>query len=275
MKLAINYSPEAADLVRKNKINLDYFKTPPWMWMVEEAQPLRPVRIHFPLRVGDGSITNINIPEIKDYMARTGTHYLNVHFSVKTDDYPNIIPESLSAKDRQTILTQALKDLDFLSRYFSPQSIILENIPWRKGQDNNLRACVEPQLFRGIFEQFEIGFLLDISHAVISAASLGMDYQDYILSLPVDRAREVHSTGILNWDGFLRDHMEIQPRDWQILDWVLDCIHTEIWSQPDMLAFEYGGVGDFFGKYSDSDVIETQIPQLYSLVHKSFDSKIQ
>jgi hypothetical protein len=37
MYLAINYSAPAAKLVQTGKIDIDYFKTPDWEWMVAEA----------------------------------------------------------------------------------------------------------------------------------------------------------------------------------------------------------------------------------------------
>ena len=56
MHLAINYSSAAAKLVQDGKINIDYFKTPDWDWMVEEAKTLRPVAVHFTLEAGNDNL---------------------------------------------------------------------------------------------------------------------------------------------------------------------------------------------------------------------------
>jgi hypothetical protein len=37
MNLAINYSHAAARLIQSGQIDIDYFKTPDWDWLVNEA----------------------------------------------------------------------------------------------------------------------------------------------------------------------------------------------------------------------------------------------
>lgn len=60
MQLAINYSPRAADLIRSGQIEIDYFKTPDWQWMVDEAKSLRPVAIHFSLEAGNNELKQLD-----------------------------------------------------------------------------------------------------------------------------------------------------------------------------------------------------------------------
>ena len=79
MHLAINYSPAAAKLVQAGVIEIDYFKTPDWDWMVEEAQSLRPVAVHFTLEAGNGSLGDVNWDAVEHLSQTTATPYINLH----------------------------------------------------------------------------------------------------------------------------------------------------------------------------------------------------
>jgi hypothetical protein len=56
INLAINYSPQAAQLMAECRIEFDYFKCPDWPGMISEAQKLKPVAVHFTLIAGNGSL---------------------------------------------------------------------------------------------------------------------------------------------------------------------------------------------------------------------------
>jgi hypothetical protein len=72
----------------------------------------------------------------------------------------------------------------------------------------------------------------------------------------------MHFAGIHHLDGQMIDHLSILEEDWHRLDWVLDRIRSGEWSQPWMLALEYGGVGTVFDWRSDPMVIADQVPRL-------------
>jgi hypothetical protein len=91
---------------------------------------------------------------------------------------------------------------------------------------------------------------------------MGMDHKQYFSRLPVCQVKEMHFAGIHNLNGQLSDHLSILKEDWHKLDWVLGHIQSGEWSQPWMLAFEYGGVGVEFEWRSDPRVIADQVPRL-------------
>ncbi len=78
MKLAVNYSPQAAELLQTGQIVFDLFKTPNWHDMVSDAATILPVYIHFDL-VGDGRLSNVDWSVVDDFLARTGTEMVNLH----------------------------------------------------------------------------------------------------------------------------------------------------------------------------------------------------
>ena len=113
-----------------------------------------------------------------------------------------------------------------------------------------------------VVEETGCGLLLDIAHACMTAHYLGMDTQEYFAKLPVHQIKEMHFAGTHTVEGLLTDHLSILPEDWTRLDWVLKHIQSGEWSQPWLLAFEYGGVGEAFTWRSDPAVIADQVPRL-------------
>jgi uncharacterized protein (UPF0276 family) len=109
--------------------------------------------------------------------------------------------------------------------------------------------------------------LLDLAHARITADTLGIDVKDYIKSLPLDRLVEMHITGVQKHNGVLTDHFGLDQKDWEILDWALKQIQAGLWRNPEILAFEYGGVGEVFAWRTRVEVLESQVPRLYRAVH--------
>src|SRR5690606_34682764 len=114
-----------------------------------------------------------------------------------------------------------------------------------------------------------------------------MDAKAYVNALPVHRIREIHVTGIEVIDapiiaklqalgieeGFYHqaigrkvDHLPFNELDWQFLTWAFEQIHTGAWHAPEIVAFEYGGVGGMWEKIGERDVIHQQVPRLYQLV---------
>lgn len=260
MLLSINYSKQAAQLYHQGKIYIDRFKCPDWPDMVAEAKELRPISVHFSLKAGRGKLEKVDWDEVFRFMDQNKTPYVNLHLEAKVKDFPHIPVDTTDPLHQEEIIQQVISDLQIAKKYFDPQKIILENVPYRGNLGNILRPVVEPRIIRQIVEMTDCGLLLDISHARISAISICMNEHDYLSQLPVKRLRELHFTGVHNLDGWLQDHLPALEADWLVLDWVLEHIQKGTWSKPWMLAFEYGGIGERFEKRSDPMVISEQLP---------------
>ncbi|MEN8173430.1 MAG: DUF692 family multinuclear iron-containing protein [Chloroflexota bacterium] len=269
MKFAINYSPQAAVLIESGKIKIDYFKTPPWPDMIAEAEKLSPVAIHFNIRTaGIEAMRAKDWDAVEAFLSSTSTAYVNTHLSVWAKEMPHIpVDDPPTQAHKDEVIERMLADLALMTARFGADRIIAENVPYHSEQNYHLRACIEPGVISGVIDQAGCGFLLDISHALISAHYIGMDPKSYMENLPVKALRELHFTGIHSWDGYLQDHQSILEQDWPWLDWVVEKVKTGAWGQPDLLAFEYGGTGDFFERFSDSAVIVEQVPRLYQICH--------
>ncbi|MBN1669087.1 MAG: DUF692 family protein [Anaerolineales bacterium] len=268
MDFAINYSPEAAGLLGAGQIELDFFKTPPWPDMIAQADRLRPVRVHFNLHAGNPQLAQTDWGLIEDLLANTATQFVNIHLLVKGKELPHIaIDHPPSDAEMRAVAARMLENVQILCDRFGPERVIAENIPYRVGQGQDLRACVEPWVIQQVVEASGCGLLLDISHARIAARALGLDEKAYIQALPVGQLRELHFTGIHDWNGFWMDHLPILAHDWPWLEWVMAQNGSAGWGEAEMLAFEYGGTGEFFSRFSDPQVMKTQVPQLYAACH--------
>ena len=150
---------------------------------------------------------------------------------------------------------------------FGAERVIVENSPYRNENGKTLRAGIEPAIITRIVEEAGVGLLLDLSHAIITARYLGMDAEDYVSQLPMSKLKEMHFAGIHRIKGQWTDHLSILTRDWRWMDWALERIHSGDWSNPWLLAFEYGGLGESFEWRTDPNVIADQVPRLYERIH--------
>lgn len=266
MLFAINYSRPAAELAQAGRLPIDRFKCPNWPDMVAEAQPHRPVAVHFDLKAGSGKLTRMDWEPVQTFLDQTGTPHVNVHLETSLKDLPDVPPGSNRPEHCQRVLERMLADVQAAVDRFGAERVIAENVPYRPGS-RPLAACADPQIIRTVIETTGCGLLLDISHARISAHSLGMDERAYLTQLPVEHLREMHFTGVQQVDGWLQDHQPALEADWQALDWVLERIRCGDWPRPWMLAFEYGGVGGKFTEQSNPEVIETQGNRIYAALH--------
>ena len=77
---------------------------------------------------------------------------------------------------------------------------------------------------------------------------------------------ELHITGVGEHEGLPHDHLRLLDADLSTLDWVLGNIQSGEWREPEIMAFEYGGIGPLFEWRSDINVLREQVPQLRALL---------
>lgn len=277
MQFAINYSPEAAELYTEGVITFDMFKCPDWPDLIAQAQQLAPTYVHFPLHAGlTADDLNARADDIAHWLNTTDTYFVNTHLHLPDES-------GVSPADAETALRAHLHTL--VARW-GRERVIAENIPHKPHESPLRRAVVEPATIRRVVEDADCGFLLDLSHAWITAQTLGIPPRDYIAQLPVERLRELHITGIMwldtetyerllknanvhvDWTGEQWvDHMAMTDNEWDLLAWALDNIRQGRWGTPRTITFEYGGVGALFRLFSKRDVIAAQVPRFMQMIH--------
>jgi uncharacterized protein (UPF0276 family) len=263
MDFTLNYSPQAATLLRAGTITLDRFKCPPWRDLVDAARQAAPVYIHFDLKAGDGSLVGgeVDWDAITAWLRDTDTPYVNVHL---------IAPASPTTTDAQA-LDAMIADVRAATAHFGAERVICENIPYRgtkpdEGGGKYHPACVDPAVIHAVLDATGTGFLFDISHARLTADALHIDARTYIEQLPLDRLTELHVTGLGVVDGLLIDHLDLKDDDWTWFDLVMGWIGAGTIRQPWCAAFEYGGITPRFDWRSDPAVIGVQVPRMVAAV---------
>jgi uncharacterized protein (UPF0276 family) len=293
MNFAIHYSQPAAALVDAGRIAPDYFKCPAWPELIATVRARYPLSVHFPLRVGQGLGDAIDTEtrqpadwtKVETLRAQTGTPFVNVHLEPTTDDHPDI-PTNTTEPDHIAFLTDCLiRDLRAVTERFGPERVIAENVPNDGGCP---RPAYLPTVVRRVIEECDCGLLLDVSHARRAARALGMDAAEYIAMLPIERTREIHLSGIQQFDehwlrvlrdaglnerviaqfaGCWQDHLPFTDADWEFAAWSLDQIACGRWGHPWIVALEYGGVGPLWEALTDADILTAHVPRLAAMVH--------
>lgn len=261
MKLAVNYSPQAFDLLKSGLIKFDLFKSPNWKDMVADAGRLLPVYVHFDLSVGDGRLSKVDWIEVEDFLSATGTQTVNVHVVAPPELNPCIGAQIDQLSD--TIIEEVLS----VCKRFGPDHVIAENVPLPASGKEYLRPVALPPFFQRLVTETGCGMLLDLAHAAITAKTLHTDPLQFFSEFPLRRLKEIHITGLGLHEGEIHDHMEMRDQDWTLFESAIDQIKIGNWRTPEIIAFEYGGTGAPFVWRSESRVLLQQVPRLYDLVH--------
>ena len=260
MKFAVNFSFPLIQLLKKGSVTIDRIKCPDWEGMIKEAETFGEITVHFDMKAGLGNTFDVDFTRIKAIKDHTATPHINTHL---------VTPKNLDQEN-----TEEVKKINHLWReeilimidHFGVESVALEHFPYTLTTPH-LRPAVESKSFSQVILDTNCTFLLDLSHASITADALSMDVKDYIRSLPVDRLVEMHITGVQLFAGVLTDHFAMQDRDWELFAWALDQIKKGYWQKPEIVAFEYGGVGNSFAWRTDENILRTQVPLLYEMTH--------
>jgi len=275
VKLAVNYSPQAAMLLTQQKIELDLFKCPSASenvvreyapTLLKDASACRPIYIHFPLHTSNGSMAATNWKEVEEALRQTGTPYVNVHLQAQTKDFPGMTAHTHAPEDAARLTEIFVRDVALAAERFGPERVVVENVVYRGADGKTLYPCIDPAVLSLVVTETNCGLLLDTAHARLTCLALGIDVKEYIAKLPVSRLKELHVTGA-QFDGTrLRDSMPMRQEDWEVVEWVMQQIREGIFAEPWALAFEYGGIGPAFEWRSEADVIAEQLPRLRTLI---------
>lgn len=267
MKLAVNYSPEAAHLLDQHQIKIDVYKCPDWPDLIATAQEQRPAYVHFPMLAGRNDIEKTGWNKIDALLDQTITPYVNTHLAPRTSDFAGLALDSTDTADAKMLMTAMKRDIQPLIERFGRERVIAENAMWDTTWEIP-RPVLEPEIITQMVHDTGVGFLLDLAHARVTALHLGIDVHDYVARLPLEHLRELHITGTRYERDHDRwsDHFPMTEPDWALAEWAMEQIHMGRWPEPWIVSLEYGGVGPAFEWRSKADVIIRDVPHLAALV---------
>ncbi|MFW6158790.1 MAG: DUF692 family multinuclear iron-containing protein [Planctomycetota bacterium] len=268
MRLAVNYSPEAARLLADGRILFDLFKCPNWPHVIDEAAAQHPVYVHFDFRAGRGMPGDTEWSRVDRMLAATETTHVNTHLGPSALDFDGMSLQTTDPADRARLLGAAIADVEELCERFGADRVALENLMWVPDPPWAIPTlALEPRFIRDVVEATGAALVLDLAHARISARRLELDEREYLAALPTAALCELHVTGLrLDDAGLWKDHFPLCEGGWNATGWAFDRIRSGDWPTPPVLAFEYGGVDVPDVYRADEAVLARQVPRLLELV---------
>lgn len=248
--------------------------------------------MHFPLSAGIGQAVDSekkgppDWAHIEALLASTHTPLVNLHIELLPAEHPDIPPDTTEPAYIERLTRGLISDVSAVVARFGPQRVVIEN---DYGGGRNLPAAYHPDVIGRVVAETGCGFLLDVGHARIAAGDLGLDVREYFEALPVQHIREMHISGVQFFDaawverlrqagdsestiqfcaGRLMEHLPMTEEDWELAAWAFGRVRSGVWARPWVVAFEYGGVGPFFGATTDAGALARDIPRLYALVRE-------
>ncbi|EQB89233.1 uncharacterized protein (UPF0276 family) [Clostridium punense] len=262
MLLGCNYSEELINLISRNRVKIDYIKLGLYdMYKegMEISSSICPILLHGvagSINEHAGmkltEINEINWEEINRAITLFKSPHLGFHLSTTLDDWDDNIVDNDIAVNRMIETTKV-----WAEHICVP--FLVENIPYY-GFKGTLRFATDPSVINMVCEKANVGLILDIAHARVSASNRNEDVYTYILNLPLDKVKEIHVVGVLENEEGLRDkHLEMQEEDYKLLEWVLTL------ANPSIITLEYGGPSPHFEGRSDIDALERQLTRLMKI----------
>jgi uncharacterized protein (UPF0276 family) len=155
-------------------------------------------------------------------LSRSPWYSLHLGFSSAEVDFVDTSMVALSpALPAEVILERACNGLNALHRQLGAVPLLVENLDYNP--TGAYETICHPAFISQVLQQTGVDLLLDVAHACISAAALGMIPQDYFEQLPLERVRQVHVNRAL-WNGerWWDAHEAMQDEDETLLKWVLN-----------------------------------------------------
>ncbi|MEP7284830.1 MAG: DUF692 family multinuclear iron-containing protein [Chloroflexota bacterium] len=236
--LAVADKPLVRELLGSREIEVDYLETsgPLMESAVEAFSP--PMLLHNSL--WDWSLAHPNALEnqhaleiTRKALKMTGAPWLSVHlgFSAAVVSFDQVMKPRSGVLSRGEVFENVCRNLSALADSISVP-LIIENLDYNPG--GAYEFICEPAFIAEALHETQVGLLLDIAHARVSAARLGCEFKDYLAHLPLEQVKQIHISGP-RWVGntLVDVHDTLLDEDYAILWEVL------AQTRPSVLTLEY------------------------------------
>jgi uncharacterized protein (UPF0276 family) len=238
MNIGCNWSKTLKFLLEREEVKIDYIKSGAYgnfNELFSTMRSLRPILLHglgYFEHTGMRNMEIIDFNRANDIIKKCNSPHYGVHLAIENCDmYPGMTDEDIYGRMCRQIQIFK-KNLEV--------PLLLENTP-DSPQDRvefDHHPYVMSEQFTRLFTENDISFLLDLTHAKITAQYRGWNIHDYIRQLPLNRVVEIHVNGSgYDKEGFPADtHQAMENEDYRLLEWVLN------YTNPDIVTLEYNGV---------------------------------
>ncbi|MDP4177570.1 MAG: DUF692 family protein [Bacillota bacterium] len=238
MNIGCNWSNALRYLLEKDAVKIDYVKSGAFGGFDEQfsvMRSMRPVLLH-----GLGYFENLGIKstEIIDFnranelIKRCGSPHYGTHLAIRKSD----MHEGMKDEEIYELFCKNIKI--FKNNLEVP--LLLENSADTPTDRSffDLYPYNIPEKIRELVIENDVFFLLDISHANLTAKYNGFDIYDYLRKLPLNRVKEIHVNGSgYDNNGLPKDtHESMKKEEYELLKWVLN------YTNPDIVILEYTGI---------------------------------
>ena len=259
--LAVSDTPLSRSLLRAEKLKVPIETSGPLVASAVAEFPAHPWLLHN--SVWDWSLAHPQALEQKDVLAvtdraleQTRAPWLSVHlgYSAAHVTFQNGFQVASPILERSQIVDNIIANINALKAELDVP-LLLENSDYNPS--GAYEYICEPEVIRTVLEATDTYFLLDLSHAQVSASRLGLTVEDYLAELPLERVRQLHVNGprlVEPASHTLEDvHETMRETDYELLGETLE--HTRPWTvtleyrrdaallleQPDRLQTVLGG----------------------------------
>ncbi len=237
--LAVAYGPLARDLRAAQAIEVDYLEVAGPDADEAALTSGRPLLLHN--SVFDWSLGHPAALTQRDVLARTrhtlaitDAPWLSIHlgFSAAQVAFDSAMQARSPVLARDELLERICRNVRALAQAI-PVPLLLENLDYCPG--GAYEHICAPDFIAAVIAETGASLLLDLAHAQVSAARLGLPIADYLDRLPLERVRQLHVSGPRRRDGVLTDaHEPLAEEDYSLLWRVLQG------TRPRALTLEYG-----------------------------------
>lgn len=255
--LAIADSPLAREQLANHTLTIDYLETGGPLTEGTIAQfPNHPLLLHnsvYDWSLGHpDALHQDNVVEITHRaIAMTRTPWLSLHlgFSAAEVGFDGWMQARSPVLDRDELFANICRNINTLQEMIDVP-IILENLDYCAG--GAYEYICEPDFIAAVVEEGNVGMLLDLAHAQVSAVRLGIPIEEYMARLPLQRVWQLHISGPRWANDTLNDwHEDLREEDYALLQNVLQQ------TNPKALTLEYK---------KDARLLHEQLVQLRSMV---------
>lgn len=261
MYIGCNWSESLKILLEKDAVKTDYIKSGAWGTFNEDftvMRSMRPILLHglgYFEHTGMKNIETVDFNFANNLIKKCDSPHYGIHLAIENSDMYDGMTDEDVYRRMCNIIGTFMKNLNV--------PLLLENVP-DSPQDRVVfdhYPYIMPEQYNRIFNENGVSFLLDLTHAKITAEYHGWDVHDYIRKLPLDRISEIHVNGSgYDKDGFPDDtHESMKEEDYKLLQWVL-CL-----SKPDIVTLEYSGK-EWENQGTVISSLEMQLNKIYNIL---------